>query len=197
MSKPLLRPPAEVLLDFPAFRVEPGEQLYRVHKEKNSPLYFSQGTTGRFDLPEITGRGTCYFAGAPVGAFLEVFWRENYVAESDVSARHLFTGTVKEPLILADMCSPTAGKFGINGEVHTTTDYAVTQDWARILQVHGFDGVRYLTRSDPSLEQAGIALFGPAGAQSTDTRLSGSSAAIGQELVDQAADYGVVVMPTI
>lgn len=51
----------------------------------------------------------------------------------------------------------------MTGELHTSIDRATTQAWAAAFSAHGFGGVRYVVRHDPSQSLIGIALFGEAG----------------------------------
>jgi hypothetical protein len=64
---------------------------------------------------------------------------------------------------LANCRSSQARKFGMTGEIHSSTGRGRTQAWARAFARAGFDGVRFLVRHDPAQRRVGIALFGDGG----------------------------------
>jgi hypothetical protein len=171
--------------------------VFGVHRQVDGPWFFDEGPEGRFNLPAGSGEGTCYLAADPVGAFLEVFWRMRVVSDADVRVRSQLTAELSGPLRLADLTARAAGRFGINAEIHTTPDYLLPRAWAEALRSAGFDGLRYLTRSDPGMRQVGYALFGPAGAISRTSIALGSSGPIGDETTQAAAGYGVLVLPPL
>jgi hypothetical protein len=83
----------------------------------------------------------------------------------------------------------------VNGEIHTTPDYSITQAWASALAAAGFEGVRYLCRSDPGMRLVGFALFDRAG-QAPDGRWpQGRDEPVGEAIVREAEAYGLIVRP--
>lgn len=62
---------------------------------------------------------------------------------------------------IVDLTDPTVlGLAGLTAEIHSTTDYDLTQSWALALQEAGYDGIRYKARHDPRGQLVSIALFG-------------------------------------
>ncbi|PQP17313.1 hypothetical protein C5613_34670 [Rhodococcus opacus] len=55
---------------------------------------------------------------------------------------------VNRELRVADATSNAAIQFGMTSEISTTTDYALTQQWAQALRAAGFDGIRYWARHE-------------------------------------------------
>jgi hypothetical protein len=187
---PLAAPPAD-LRRFPALRLTPISALYRIHRRDRSPWWFSHDGTGRFDLP--APRGTCYLAGSPLGAFVEVFREIALVSRAVVDARRV--STLHPPLTvrLADCTRARSRAFGLTAEIHSTEEYDATQRWAAAFAAAGFAGVRYLVRHDPSQRSAGVALFGSAGAAAWPVEATGP---IDQALCDRAARrFGIRVLP--
>jgi hypothetical protein len=118
---------------------------------------------GRFDL--TTPDGTCYLAETLDGALVEKLLRTRtkvVVAERLAELFHA-TVTVRVMSRCADLAAPEAAGFGINGEIHTTLDYATPRRWAAALRRAGWKSLRYLLRADPAGLNSGRALFGKAG----------------------------------
>jgi len=63
----------------------------------------------------------------------------------------------------ANVSSNKATKFGVTGELCTTSRYGITQIWARSFAGAGFDAVWHRLRFTPG-KGRGVALFGPSGA---------------------------------
>jgi RES domain-containing protein len=83
--------------------------------------------------------------------------------------------------------------WGITAEIHSSLDYAKTQDWAAAFARAGFDGICYFLRHDPAQRLTGIALFGPAG--SPPGFPIGVSEPIGDDLIqDVAVRFGIRVV---
>lgn len=137
--------------------------LWRIHRSDRDHLWFSSDGSGRFDLAGVSGRGTCYLAEHPLGAFVETFRDLPLVSRRVVRARALTAVTLPVDLVLADCTSSRARAFGITGAIHSGEDYERTGAWARAFAQQGFDGVRYLVSHDPAQRLAGVALFGRAG----------------------------------
>jgi hypothetical protein len=186
---PLGAPP-EDLGDFPSHRLRRGRVLYRIHRCERSPWWFSGDGSGRFDL--MDGRGTCYLAEEPIGAFVEVFRREALIPEAEIVVRCLAqlaaAGTV------ADCTVEEARGFGVTAALHSQPGYELTRAWAQAFADVGFGGIRYRLAHDPSAQQPGVALFGDAGEGSAAVK---SSAPIGADLVEEARHrFGLLVLPT-
>jgi hypothetical protein len=85
------------------------------------------------------------------------------VEEQHVARKAHFTAALEDDIRLADCCASAVGDYGVNGEIHTTTDYDMTQSWAAALVQAGFRGIRYLCRSDPAMSLIAYVFFGIAG----------------------------------
>lgn len=84
----------------PERELAPGQLLYRIHRAGYGLWYFSADGTGRFDPTSSSGRGACYLAEEPLGAWVETFRTVMTVAEDDVRSRVLSVVEVDKPLIL-------------------------------------------------------------------------------------------------
>jgi hypothetical protein len=177
---------------FPIRILNPARKLYRIHRNEKEPWWFCSDLECRFDLAPPTG--TCYLAETPLGSFVEVFQDVTLIGEEDIAARGLSELHVPRRMRLADCTSPRARGFGCTGEIHTTTDYELTQRWAARFARERFNGVRYLVRHDPAQRQVGIALFGQTGV--ARGKVQPSAAPLDQELVAGVAQhFGIHVLP--
>lgn len=191
-----LQEPPPDLRGFPRYALAPGIDICRIHPGHLGAWWFASDGRGRFDLVLRDGRGTCYLAQRPAGALLESFRGIRTVAEEDIRLRREFHVGVERRLSLANCCAPSAGRFGVNAELHSGLDYALTQRWAAAFDDHGFAGVRHFVRSDPSGTLIGYALFGPAGEPPAGAWPAGASCSIAPETIEDAARYGLAVRPT-
>jgi hypothetical protein len=188
---PLRRPPND-LTNFPFYDLTRRERLYRIHRAERTPWWFSTDGSGRFDLSG--GRGTCYLAVTPVGAFIEVFRVDAVIPELEVEARVLSTLAAPKSVRIADCTVSRARRFGITGAIHTQPDYAPTREWAEALAAAGFDGIRYRLSHDPAQKELGFALFGPTGEGKFAIR---KTEVVPARVVDEARRrFGLVVAPT-
>jgi RES domain-containing protein len=150
--------------------------------------------SGRFDLP--VPLGTCYLAGDPVGALLEVLGvdrRDGVVAAEFFAERQLRKLRVHRDYTLADLTSRRAAGFGITSEIGTIVPYEMPQAWAARLRSAGFEGVVHWLRHDPS-RAVGWALFGRAGERRHWRR--GSAIPISGDLVKRLwTDCRIAVLP--
>jgi hypothetical protein len=64
---------------------------------------------------------------------------------------------------VADLLAAGAASAGVTGEIHTTSDYRLTAEWAAAVRQDGFGALRYMPRFTPGGEWA-LAVFGPEGA---------------------------------
>jgi len=193
---PLLQPPRSgVLAGLPDYQLDPTDSLYRIHRFRRDPWWFSSDLAGRFDL--APPNGTCYLAAEPIGAFVEVFRDVSRGVPQRLGLqRRLSVLTVPRPMRLADCTARAARGFGLTAAIHSTPDYALTQEWAQAFHQAGFDGVRYFLSHDPAQTCVGIALFGPAGLADAAWRRP-RARSIPLDLIDQAwTELGITVVPT-
>lgn len=183
-SRQALTAPPPDLAGFPRASLPLGD-WFRPHRERSDEDASDKGCWwfasvslgaipgGRFDLP--APKGTCYFASSPEIAARERLRR--FVAErswvpadavegciiSVVSTLHLRNGP------LADLTHPTAtDRFGITRDISTTSDYALSSQWATSLSITQYGGVLYEPRFTPG-EARAVAVFGAAGGRSWRT----------------------------
>ncbi len=124
---------------------------------------------------------------------LETFKGMTVVDEQDIARRAHLSATLTTAVRLADCCVAAAGEFGVNGEIHTTTDYDNTQAWAAAFAMAGFAGIRYLSRSDPAMSLIGYALFDTLGEASPGRWPAGHDVPIDDDILREAEDYGLKV----
>jgi hypothetical protein len=152
--------------------------------------------TWRFNPCSVPGVGACYLAERPVAALLECFKGVTVVAEEDLAAKAHFSADLTADVRLADCAAPAARLFGVNGEIHTTTDYELTQAWASALASAGFAGVSYLCRSDPEMRLTSYAFFDIAGEAPAGRWPIGHDRPVDEEILREAENYGLRVRPT-
>jgi hypothetical protein len=186
-------PPAD-LAGFPRYRLRAGTTISRIHSRGRDPWWFGNDGSGRFDLSGAYG--TCYLAQRAEGALLKVFKDFTLISEADIQRRHQFETEMERDRPLANCCAPSAGRFGVNAELHSTANYSLTQAWAEAFRAAGFQGVRYFLRSDPSALLVGYALFDLAGAPAEGGWPNGISSPISAETIDAAERRGLRFLPT-
>lgn len=172
--------------------------MHRLHKNARGPWWFSNDGSGRFDLLGPDG-GTCYLAELELGAWVETFRKSMLVPEAEVEARSLHSVVLGRRLVLANLTSRGALKFGVSASLGTDPEYAASQKLAGELAAVGFDGVLYWVRHDPAQQLRGVALFGPIGAPALgDLRWPvANDRDIPDDLVAKAeAAFGYKVLPT-
>lgn len=185
-------PPAD-LGDFPVYHLQDTRALARIHRADRQACFYSSDGSGRFDL--ATPLGTCYFGDDPLASLVEVFREAAVVAETLIMTKALSLLRPRSEGRLADVAHPRSRRFGVTGEIHTTTDYDMTQAWAGALHRAGFDGIRYRVRHDPAQDLVGIALFGSAGVHD-DALVTVERSPIPASLIAEAWDrFGIVVLP--
>lgn len=162
---------------FPRRTLRADREIYRIHRLQrlsgNTGWWFSFDGTGRFD-PVGTGKGSCYFAERPLGAWVEVYRRQMLLAEAAVLDRWLMTVRLGRDLRLADLTSRRALPFGVTASLGANERYDASQAFAADAVGAGFPGIRYLVRHDPAQKLFGIALFGEAGEQPDHNRAEAS-----------------------
>lgn len=160
MSPRGLPAPPDDLSELPSTKLGT-EPLWRIHAADVAPWFFDAGPDGRFNLADS---GTCYLSEEPIGAFVEKFGRllrsGGVIPEPLVDMQRL--SRLRPPKAnVVDLTNPKVlGLAGLTAEIHTTTDYALTQSWALALRDVGYAGIRYKARHDPRGQLASIALFG-------------------------------------
>jgi RES domain len=151
--------PSDELPELPSTKLG-AKSLWRIHAADVAPWFFDVGPDGRFNLAES---GTCYLAEEPIGAFVEKFGRllrpGGAIPEPLADAQRL--SRLRPPKAnVVDLTDPTVlGLIGLTAEIHSTSDYNLTQGWALALQEAGYDGIRYKARHDPRGQLVSIALF--------------------------------------
>ena len=169
------------------------DTLWRIHAADVSPWFFDPGPEGRFNLADA---GTCYLAEEPIGAFVEKFGRllrpGGVVPEPLVDAQRL-SGLRPPKVKVVDFTNPRVlGLIGLTAEIHTTTDYGLTQSWAKALGHAGYAGVRYKARHDPRGRLVSIALFG----SGKPPRSAAKTTAIPVDLIHEASTaFAITVLP--
>jgi hypothetical protein len=194
----LATPPADTdtLKAFPQVVLAPGTEIHRIHSATLGAWHFSGEDTWRFTPLGVAGLGACYFAERAVAGLLESSKGVTVVAEQDIAAKAHFTAVLETELRLADCCATAVLGFGVNAEIHSTTDYGLTQAWATAFAGAGFAGVRYFCRSDPAMSLVGYALFDAIGEAAPGRWPAGGDRPIGDVLLREAEDYGLRVRPT-
>jgi RES domain len=167
--------------------------LWRIHAADVAPWFFDVGPDGRFNLAES---GTCYLAEESIGAFVEKFGRllrpGGVIPEPLVDAQRL--SRLRPPKAnVVDLTDPTVlGLIGLTAEIHSTSDYNLTQGWALALQEAGYDGIRYKARHDPRGQLVSIALFG----SGKPPRSAAKTTTVPVDLIHEAsATFAITVLP--
>lgn len=166
--------PGRDYTDFPAHQSTRGERCFRNHDLRtggdNGAWWFSSAPSnpndgGRYDLP--TPDGTCYLAMSEAGAVWERIGPDHakfgWVWSDLLDNRVISELHLPHDVSAADISNADAAVYRVTNELITTSDYALTQDWARTLHQHGFDAVISSLRFSPGGDK-GLALFGPTGA---------------------------------
>jgi hypothetical protein len=158
-------------------------------------LWFSHDGTGRFD-PVGSGRGACYLAEKPLGAWVEVFRQRVLIDDVEVLERALAHVRLGRDIRLADLTSRRALHFGVTASLGANEDYGGSQAFALRALEAGFGGIRYFARHDPSQQLYGIALFGEAEAGAAPAGAHTVSGPIPEELVAEARSrFGYRIVP--
>jgi RES domain len=167
--------------------------LWRIHPADVSPWFFDTGPDGRFNLADA---GTCYLAEEPTGAFVEKFGRllrpGGVLPEPLVDTQRL--SRLRPPKVdVVDLTDPKIlGLVGLTAEIHTTTDYGLTQQWAAALRDAGYAGIRYRARHDPRGALVSVALFG----SDKPPRSAAKTTTIPVDLIHEAAaTFAITVLP--
>lgn len=139
--------------------------MYRCHRAKFGPWWFGTSLRGRFDLPGPDG--TCYTAESELITLLETWGGIQLIPSPEIAQRVISAVVVNRELRVADATSNAAIGFGMTAEISTTSDYALTQQWAQALRAAGFDGIRYWARHEMTHVHACFAVFAQSGDQTS------------------------------
>lgn len=169
------------------------EALWRIHAADVVPWFFDVSPDGRFNLAES---GTCYLAEEPLGAFVEKFGRllrpGGVIPEPLVDTQRL-SRLRPSKVSVVDLTDPKVlGLVGLTAEIHSTTDYNVTQGWALAFQDAGYAGIRYKARHDPRSQLVSIALFG----SDKPPRRAAKTTTVPVDLIHEASTtFAITVLP--
>jgi hypothetical protein len=183
----------------PRKTLKAGTQLYRIHRADKGAWFFSDSANGRFNPTGSPGRGACYWAERPLGAWVEAFRTTLTLTRDDIAARALSTIRLTSDLVVRDLTVKRALAAGVTAAVSAGGDYTPPQQLADALQrLH--DGVRYRARHDLSQQLIAIAWFGNAGPVPDPANVNLPRAIpedIPDELVDEACRlFGYRVLPS-
>lgn len=148
---------------FPQRTLRGDTELFRIHRARLAPWWFSSDGSGRFD-PLGTGLGACSLAIDALGAWVEVFRATMLLDSTEVQRRALARVRLGRDVRLADVTSRRALQFAITAAVGADRRYDQSQAFAARAVNAGFGGIRYLVRHDPAQRLYGVALFGAPGA---------------------------------
>jgi hypothetical protein len=182
----------------PRRNLKPGTTLYRIHRVVNGPWYFDDSVHGRFNPAGTPGRGTCYWAEHPLGAWAESFRTVMTLTPDDVNARALSTIALRKELQVADLAVKRALAAGVTAALTAGPDYGPAQELADGLQRRR-DGVRYRIRHDLSGRLTAIGLFGEAGpvvGSALAELPRAKTGSIEDDLIEEAQrKFGYVIVP--
>lgn len=192
MSPRGLPAPPDELPELPSRKLG-ANPLWRIHAADVAPWFFDVGPDGRFNLAES---GTCYLAEEPIGAFVEKFGRllrpGGVVPEPLVDAQRLSRLRPPKANVVDLTDSKILGLIGLTAEIHSTSDYNLTQGWALAFQEAGYAGIRYKARHDPRGQLTSIALFG----SDKPPRSAAKTTAVPVDLIHEAsATFAITVLP--
>ncbi|MGJ7916197.1 RES family NAD+ phosphorylase [Massilia sp. LXY-6] len=159
MAAESLKPPSEALATdrFPKKYVSP-TRLARISAYHTGEPYFGKSGNNRFDAPGAA-TGTPEFGVCYLGTSLELAMAES-ILHDEIPVNGAFTITRTQiegrfalyfgglPLHLLDLTGPLLKRLGGNAGLAGTTDYRLTQQWARAVYDNpaGYDGFLYMSR---------------------------------------------------
>lgn len=188
------------LESFPRRVFRAGVQLHRIHHANLGPCWFSAVTDGpgggRFDLSPP--KGSSYWALQPEAAFLESIARRPVSVIPLELLDRFQHSTVALPgdLLAANTPVKRARGFGLTGEFHTTSDYAITRGWAAALAKAKFEALVAIPRHDVTARLRTVAIFGRAGEHVPKRwRKSLESGPLSSKLVDSMSSWGIKCLP--
>jgi RES domain len=140
------------------------ENLIRLSQTKFAdPIHWSQLGIHRFDSPGAR-YGVLYTSNRVETAILEVFgdqWIEDrQVSLNDLKTYDVCEIEVRRSFQVVDATGKHLNRLRTDSNFFATTEYAVTQEWARALMTHprAPAGIRYNSRKNP--RRINYALFG-------------------------------------
>ena len=142
-----------------------------------TPWFFSTDGSGRFDLVDSPGHGTCYLANDQHGALREVLGPDykvgTPVSRSFFRPRRIWlVSPAPTPwrTELVNLRSEHWDGSGLTAEVFSVEKYSTPQLWARRMFEAGYCGLVVALRHLLDPTRHGLALFGDEGAQPSDDR---------------------------
>ena len=146
------------------------ERLIRLSERKYAdPMHWSRLGIHHFDSPGAR-YGVLYSSNRVETAVLEVFgdqWmKDRQLSLNDLESFDICEFEVRGSLKMLDATGKNLNRIGADANFFATTDYSVTQNWARVLMAHpqAPTGIRYNSRKNP--RRINYAVFGSAGAKS-------------------------------
>jgi len=179
----------------PRRELRPGTQLYRIHAAEHGPWFFANHELGRFNPLAQATRGSCYWAEAPLGAWVEKFRTRMMLTDGDVRQQLVSKLELAHAIEVVDLTMRGGLAAGVTAALTAGASYDESQDVASRLQ-DLVSGVRYRVSHDLAQELIGVALFGPRGPQPESPFGSATTAPIGGDLIRVAEDaFGYRVLP--
>jgi hypothetical protein len=161
-------PPVAVLHAhaLPTDVIPTSQQLVRIHRTVQAPLFFGTGMDCRFQDP-AQGFGVCYFGESDAASFAETFLRTvgiRSVSQAALAARAFSSVDLTRALRVVDLHGPGLARVGTTAAVATVYPYDIPNAWAAALYDHPArpDGIRYRCRHDS--DEMALALFDRAAA---------------------------------
>src|SRR5918992_5010989 len=118
----------------PRKTLKAGMNLYRIHRTSRAPWFFDGSGRGRFDPSGTPGRGACYWAEDPLGAWVEVFRTRMILTQDDIEARRLSVLTLNDGLRISDLTSRQALAAGVTTALTSGADYGPAHELADAVQ---------------------------------------------------------------
>lgn len=155
-----LGPPGPVLPAKPPVAVlAPKLRLVRIHapgrrwneRRKYGPLSDARFDHHRLPIGVDPVRSVWYASPALVGAVSETYGKRGFLDRS--AGDRVVVARVAAAIRLVDLVGIAARRFGLTQEIAATTDYALTQEWARALY-DAYDklfGIRWRGRQTGSI----------------------------------------------
>lgn len=182
----------------PGKTLRAGTLLYRIHRADSRPWLFDDSGNGRFDPTGTPGRGACYWAEDPLGAWVEVFRTRMLLAEGELGARALSVATLHDDLVVRDLTVRRALHAGVTAALTSGGDYTDAHALADALQGQQ-PAVRWRLRYDLRQKLIGIAWFGDVGPATRAAlgKLPGTETRdVPDDLADRACRiFGYAVLP--
>ncbi len=179
----------------PRSELAAGRRLYRIHAARYGPWFFANDEYGRFNPVSRAARGSCYWAEAPLGAWVESFRTRMMLTDVEVRLQVMSELELKRAREVVDLTVRGGLAAGVTADLSTGASYDDSQDLASRLQDQA-TGLRYRLRHDLAQELIGVALFGPRGAHDDGPFGPTTTEPIGRELIRAAEDaFGYRVVP--